>query len=219
MVLIGVVLLAGAVGGLSLTRTSDSVADQGPQVPAPFVAYVWSGQARGEFDASWQGGTAAPVLQTRQLREPTLIEGRPHLHISWLLPGPRKVVSQEAWFRPSEDGTAWLCARRRVGGDKLDLVPPMPILKTPLEAGATWTWEGRIGEEEGKASFEILRADEEALVVRQITTHAGAESTQTRTYEPGPGLVREEGFFPYEPIGDSVVVTRRRSGSTGPKSD
>lgn len=180
-------------------------------VPPAFVAYVWSGQTSAGFDASWQGGTAAPVLQTREMREPTLIDGVPHLHIAWRLPGRRKVVSQEAWFRPSEDGQAWLCARRRVGGDTLELAPPMPILKAPLEAGATWTWEGRIGSLSGKASFEVLQADAEALVVRQVTTHDGAESTQVRTYEPGPGLVREEGFFPYEPRGDSVVVTRRKT--------
>tara|TARA_R110002072_G_scaffold84447_3_gene191602 strand:- start:89 stop:727 length:639 start_codon:yes stop_codon:yes gene_type:complete len=209
-----VVLIGAVAGGLALSQTPDSVAEQGPEVPAAFVAYVWSGEASGEFDASWQGGTSAPVLQTRELREPTLIEGRPHLHIAWVLPGRREVVSQEAWFRPSEDGTAWLCARRRVGGDSLDLVPPMPVLKTPLEVGATWTWEGRIGEASGQAKFEVLQADEKALVVRQVTTHGGAESTQTRTFEPGLGLVREEGFFPYEPRGDSVVVTRRREAAT-----
>ena len=201
-------------GGLALSRTPDSVPDQGPEVPPAFVAYVWSGQASGEFDASWQGATSVRI---RELREPTLIGGRPHLHIAWVLPGRREVVPQEAWFRPSDDGTAWLCARRRVGGDSLDLVPPMPVLKTPLEVGATWTWEGRIGEENGQARFEVLQADQNALVIRQVTTHGGAESTRTRTLEPGLGLVREEGFFPYEPRGDSVVVTRRRGA--GAKSE
>jgi hypothetical protein len=206
-------LLGAVVGGVALSQYSEPKAKRGPEVPAAFVAYVWSGQAQGKFDASWHGGTGATVLQTRILREPTLIGGVPHLHIAWLLPGRRKIVSQEAWFRPSEDGQAWLCARRRVGGDTLDLVPPMPILKAPLETGATWTWEGRIGALSGKASFEVVLADDEALVVRQVTTHDGAESTRTRTYEPGPGLVREEGSFPYEPHGDSVVVTRRREAA------
>lgn len=211
---LGLALVGAVLGAFFLTRSSDAVAERGPEVPAAFVAYVWSGQARGDFDASWQAGTAAPILQTRELREPTLIDGLPHLHVAWVLPGRRLVTSQEAWFRPSTDGQAWLCARRRVGGDTLDLVPPMPVFKAPLTEGATWSWEGRIGDLPGEARFEVLRATPEVLVIRQVTTHAGKESTQTRTYQPGPGLVREEGFFPYEPVGDSVVVTRRMTSPT-----
>lgn len=220
MVLVGLGIL-GLLGFFAATLLGRSEApppSAGPEIPAAFVAYVWSGGAKAEFDAAWQGGTAPPMLQTREIAPPSLIGGLVHHHVVWVLPGRRQRVSQEAWFRPSEDGSSWLCARRRIGGDVLDIEPPLPILKAPLEAKAGWDWEGLVGGRPASARFDVLTAADGLLVIRQTTTLKGEEenssrlagkNTVTRTYQAGRGLIREEGDFPYEPRGDSTVVTRR----------
>ena len=204
-------LLLGAFA-LALLNPPPEVPSQGPPVPGPFLAYVWSANAIGEYDSSWLGGTSPALLQIRKVEAPTLIEGRVHHHVTWSLPGRRTKVIQEAWYRPGETPTSWLCARRRVGGEVLDLDPPLPVLVAPLSAGARWEWSGRVGRRGARATFEVLDADPQALKVRQISTLAdGSEAVITRTYAAGRGLVREEGAFPYEPKGDTVVVTRRES--------
>ncbi|MBL4845907.1 MAG: hypothetical protein JKY65_10295 [Planctomycetes bacterium] len=210
VVAIGVLLLGAFV--IAFLNPPPEAPGEGPEVPGPFVAYVWSADATGEYDSSWFGGTSPPLLQIRQVEPPTRIDGRVHHHVSWSLPGRRRKVIQEAWYRPGEDPTSWLCARRRIGGEILDLDPPLPVLVAPLHKGARWEWSGRIGDREARVTFEVLSFDPETLQVRQTSILAdGTEAVITRTYQPGRGLVREEGAFPYEPKGDTVVVTRRES--------
>ena len=214
--LIGIVLLT-MVTTLALGVAPSS----GPEFPAaepapldPAIA-AWIPLAVGEprtFHVNCTNGSRQNW--TRVVAGWEAVDGEAHARVDTGSP-----VARAEWLRPGRGpkGEAQLvCTIRQLDDTRHRLDPPQPVLQTPLEVGATWTWKGRIGEAPCEATFRILAVSKDALQVEQHTAAGSLSSTHVRTYARAHGLVAESANLPTD---DPALRSDLRQTATLAESD
>ena len=153
------------------------------------------------FQVAWTGGFTARLLRRQDGWE--LLEGRPHLRVSYLLHSGRRLEAPMIeWLRV--EGSSLVVTHRRLAGHTHRLEPPLPWLVAPLAEGQAWTWTGTVDGVPARVETRVRRTrwrgQEGLLAVDQEGAVDGAPGgTRTTFVLPGVGVVGEEARFASEP--------------------
>lgn len=203
ILLVLLLLGGGAVGTYALLEQSPPLRGEGPPLDPRLARYRVLAAERATFALTWNDGAPPVFTYFRDLRGWEALGGVPHARIEWATPSRRgdRVWSTE-WLRPVHDprgAAALLCSRRKVGLVVHAIEPPMPVLRTPLTPGATWSWAGTVGGQPAAATFKILAPGEGGSLRVEQTSRTGSQvSVRVQEYAPGRGLVAEQGTFPVD---------------------